>query len=56
MRLAPAVRDVSAGTGTVLLPATLRDYAAEAGFPDFAVLPIEDFGLWRFYRLGTRVR
>lgn len=42
----------SAGTGTVMRPATLRDYALEAGFTTFDVLPIEDFGFWRFYLLG----
>ncbi|MGI5216974.1 class I SAM-dependent methyltransferase [Nocardia sp. CA-290969] len=42
----------SVGTGTVMRPATLRGYALEAGFPEFDVLPIEDFGFWRFYRLG----
>ncbi|WP_280421858.1 class I SAM-dependent methyltransferase [Nocardia carnea] len=42
----------SAGTGTVMRPATLRGYALEAGFAKFDVLPIEDFGFWRFYRLG----
>ncbi|MBB2913680.1 SAM-dependent methyltransferase [Streptosporangium becharense] len=41
----------SAGTGTVMRPATLRRYAVEAGFRDIEVLPIEDFGFWRFYRL-----
>lgn len=40
----------SAGTGTVMRPDTVRDYAAEAGFGRVDVLPIEhDF--WRFYRL-----
>jgi SAM-dependent methyltransferase len=40
----------SAGTGTVMRPDTVRAYAAEAGFSDVEVLPIEhDF--WRFYRL-----
>lgn len=40
----------SAGTGTVIRPATVRAYAAEAGFSRVDVLPIEhDF--WRFYRL-----
>ena len=40
----------SVGTGTVLRPATLRRFAAEAGFGDVQVLPIvNDF--WRFYRL-----
>ncbi|MFD4402269.1 class I SAM-dependent methyltransferase [Nocardia sp. NPDC058499] len=42
----------SAGTGTVMRAATLRDYALEAGFTRFDVLPIEDFGFWRFYLLG----
>jgi 2-polyprenyl-3-methyl-5-hydroxy-6-metoxy-1,4-benzoquinol methylase len=40
----------SAGTGTMIRPDTVRAYAAEAGFSDVEVLPIEhDF--WRFYRL-----
>jgi 2-polyprenyl-3-methyl-5-hydroxy-6-metoxy-1,4-benzoquinol methylase len=40
----------SAGTGTVIRPDTVRAYAAEAGFAQADVLPIEhDF--WRFYRL-----
>ncbi|HVM34462.1 MAG TPA: class I SAM-dependent methyltransferase [Actinomycetota bacterium] len=44
------VDDDSAGTGTVIRPDTVRAYAAEAGFGDVQVLPIEhDF--WRFYRL-----
>lgn len=42
----------SVGTGTVMRPAVLRGYAEEAGFGQFNVLPIEDFGFWRFYRLG----
>lgn len=41
----------SAGTGTVMRPRTLGRYAAEAGFSGFEILPIEDFGFWRFYRL-----
>jgi 2-polyprenyl-3-methyl-5-hydroxy-6-metoxy-1,4-benzoquinol methylase len=41
----------SAATGTVMRPDTLRRYAAEAGFTDVRVLPIEhDF--WRFYQLS----
>ena len=40
----------SAGTGTVMRPATLRAYAAEAGFSTVDVLPIEH-DLFRFYRL-----
>jgi SAM-dependent methyltransferase len=40
----------SAGTGTVIRSDTVRAYAAEAGFGDVEVLPIEhDF--FRFYRL-----
>ncbi|WP_084965763.1 class I SAM-dependent methyltransferase [Thermoactinospora rubra] len=41
----------SAGTGTVMRPDTLRRYAREAGFRDLEILPVEDFGFWRFYRL-----
>lgn len=40
----------SAATGTVLRPATLRAYAARAGFADIDVLPIEH-EMFRFYRL-----
>lgn len=42
----------SVGTGTVMRPSTLRGYAEQAGFGGFDVLPIEDFGFWRFYRLS----
>lgn len=41
----------SVGTGTVMRPAVLRGYAREAGFADITVLPIDDFGFWRFYQL-----
>jgi predicted O-methyltransferase YrrM len=41
----------SAGTGTVMRPSTLREYARQAGLTGFEILPIEDFGFWRFYRL-----
>jgi SAM-dependent methyltransferase len=42
----------SAGTGTVMRPATLTGYARQAGFVEVDVLPIEhDF--FRFYRLGS---
>lgn len=41
----------SAGTGTVMRQRTLRDYAVAAGFSSVEVLPIEDFGFWRFYRI-----
>ena len=40
----------SAATGTVMRPATLRRYAAEAGFGAVEILPIEH-DLFRFYRL-----
>ena len=40
----------SAGTGTVMRPSTLRNYAQEAGFKDIEILPIVDF-LHTFYRL-----
>ena len=40
----------SAATGTVMRPATLREYADAAGFSSVSVLPIEDF-FFRFYRL-----
>ncbi|MFE5337198.1 class I SAM-dependent methyltransferase [Isoptericola sp. NPDC056573] len=41
----------SAATGTVMRPATLRRYALEAGFAGVEVLPVDDFGFFRFYRL-----
>lgn len=41
----------SVGTGTVMRPATLRRYAVDAGFADVRILPIEDFGFFRFYEL-----
>lgn len=40
----------SVGTGTVMRPATLRQYALAAGFSDVEILPIEH-ELFRFYRL-----
>ena len=41
----------AAGTGTVIRPQTVKDYARQAGFASCEVLPIEhDF--WRFYRLS----
>ena len=42
----------SVGTGTVMRPSTLQGYGEAAGFNAFEVLPIEDFGFWRFYRLA----
>ncbi len=44
------IGDDPAGTGTVMWPETVRRYAAEAGFAEFEVLPIEN-DFWRFYRL-----
>ena len=41
----------SVATGTVMRPATLRRYALEAGFTGVDVLPIEEFGFFRFYSL-----
>ncbi len=41
----------SAETGTVMRRSTLERYAQDAGFGAVDVLPIEDFGFFRFYRL-----
>jgi SAM-dependent methyltransferase len=41
----------SAGTGTVMRASRLRAYAEQAGLGAVSVLPIEDFGFWRFYEL-----
>jgi 2-polyprenyl-3-methyl-5-hydroxy-6-metoxy-1,4-benzoquinol methylase len=41
----------SAGTGTVMRPDKLRQYASEAGFANVEILPIEH-EFWRFYRLS----
>lgn len=43
----------SAGTGTVMRPDRLREYAQAAGFNEVTVLPINDFGFWRFYHLHS---
>jgi 2-polyprenyl-3-methyl-5-hydroxy-6-metoxy-1,4-benzoquinol methylase len=40
----------SAGTGTVMRPSRLRQYARKAGFKDVQVLPVVADS-WRFYRL-----
>jgi hypothetical protein len=40
-------------TGTVMRPGKLWDYAHSAGFKQSEILPIEDFGFWRFYHLTT---
>jgi 2-polyprenyl-3-methyl-5-hydroxy-6-metoxy-1,4-benzoquinol methylase len=44
------VGEDAAGTGTVIRPATVGRYAAEAGFSSCEVLPIEN-DFWRFYLL-----
>jgi predicted O-methyltransferase YrrM len=41
----------SSGTGTVMRRDILGGYAREAGFGGVEVLPISDFGFFRFYRL-----
>lgn len=41
----------SAATGTVIRASDVREYGARAGFTEITVLPIQDFGFWRFYRL-----
>jgi hypothetical protein len=40
----------AAGTGTVIKPSTVQEYARAAGFKGVEVLPIEN-PFWRFYRL-----
>jgi SAM-dependent methyltransferase len=42
----------SAATGTVMRRPVLTDYARRAGFAEVTVLPIDDFGFFRFYRLS----
>jgi ubiquinone/menaquinone biosynthesis C-methylase UbiE len=41
----------TAATGAVLRPATLRQYARQAGFQDLEILPV-NAGMLRFYRLA----
>ena len=43
-------RQPSVATGTVMRPDTLRGYAADAGFADVEILPIQN-EFFRFYRL-----
>jgi len=45
----------SAETGTVMRPDILKQYAAEAGFCDVEILPIDNF-FFRFYRLKALCR
>ena len=40
----------STATGTVLRPATVHEYASQAGYTRVDILPI-DHDLWRFYHL-----
>ena len=40
----------SAGTGTVMRPSTLTEYAQDAGFTGVDVV-LDQFGFWRLYRL-----
>lgn len=44
------VDEHSAGTGTIMRPSILREYARQAGFHDVEILPVEA-DVWRFYRL-----
>jgi 2-polyprenyl-3-methyl-5-hydroxy-6-metoxy-1,4-benzoquinol methylase len=44
------VGENAAGTGTVMREQTVRGYAEQAGFTDFALAPIEN-DFWRFYLL-----
>jgi hypothetical protein len=46
---------LSAETGTVMRPDTLKQYAAEAGFCDVEILPIDNL-FFRFYRLKALCR
>ena len=41
----------SSGTGTVMRPSVLEGFARRAGYDHLDVLPIEDFGFFRFYQL-----
>lgn len=41
----------SAATGTLMRPALLERYAQESGYAGVEQLPIEDFSVFRFYRL-----
>ena len=43
--------DNPAGTGTVMRPDAVRRFAAQAGFAQFEILPIDD-KFWRFYLLA----
>ncbi|GAA1483005.1 class I SAM-dependent methyltransferase [Gordonia sinesedis] len=45
--------ETSAATGTVMRPAMVRSYATAAGFDTVEVLPIDDFGFFRFYELRS---
>ena len=49
---ATMAESTAVANGTMLRPATLRDWAHQAGYPTVDVLPIEN-PFWRFYRLDT---
>jgi 2-polyprenyl-3-methyl-5-hydroxy-6-metoxy-1,4-benzoquinol methylase len=49
---ATMAESTAVANGTMLRPATLRDWARQAGYPTIDVLPIEN-PFWRFYRLDT---
>ena len=44
------VGNSAAGTGTVMRPSTVEEYARGAGFEGFEIAPIEN-DFWRFYVL-----
>ena len=45
-----AMRRLAGGLGTVLRPATVHEYASQAGYARVDILPV-DHDLWRFYHL-----
>ena len=49
---ATMAESTAVANGTMLRPATVRDWARQAGYPTVDVLPIEN-PFWRFYRLDT---
>jgi SAM-dependent methyltransferase len=49
---ATMAESTAVANGTMLRPATVQDWASQAGYPTVDVLPIEN-PFWRFYRLDT---
>ena len=49
---ATMAESTTVANGTMLRPATVRDWAHQAGYPTVDVLPIEN-PFWRFYRLNA---